>query len=66
MGGGAFAEQAAFDVGNAGDDFVTGLFEIGEFSDEGEDLRGIAGVAGRISIVMDGPCRKKENAILRW
>jgi len=43
MGGGAFAEQAAFDVGDAGDDFVAGLLEICQFGDKGEDLRRIAG-----------------------
>lgn len=42
MGGGPFAEQAAFDVGDAGDDFMPGALVIRQFSDEREDLRGIA------------------------
>jgi hypothetical protein len=44
MGSGALAEQAALNVRHAGDDFVAGLFVIGKFSDEGKDLRRIAGL----------------------
>ncbi|MNG27398.1 hypothetical protein D3C84_1125110 [compost metagenome] len=44
MGRCAFAEQAALDVRHTGDDFVAGLFVIGKLSDEGKDLRRIAGL----------------------
>ncbi|CAI8964083.1 hypothetical protein EMIT0194MI4_60229 [Pseudomonas sp. IT-194MI4] len=64
MGGGAFAEQAALDVGDAGDDFVAGTFEVGQFSDEREDLRSIAGGC-RADFDRHGRALSKvENAIL--
>ncbi|MNY00468.1 hypothetical protein D3C86_1329630 [compost metagenome] len=64
MGGGAFAEQAALDIGNAGDDFMAGTFVVGQFSDEREDLRCVTG-GRRADFDRHGRALSKvENAIL--